>query len=762
MNSAKGAGRPTQPEQHRQSGLEASSSALRFHKSYIALIQINLRLAMRERSVLFFNYIFPLIFFFGFGQFMGTRSPAAMTRIVSMVLVIGILGSGLFGAGIRSVVERETGVLRRYKVAPITAAPILVASIITGWLLYLPSVVLIIALSHVVYKMPLPERLLPLFLLVTLGCFAFRAVGLIIASVANSVAESNVLVQILYMPMLFLSGATIPVSSMPTWAQITAQFLPASYLNTGIQHVMLHGGGLGASLGSMGALLTSAVIGVLVSVKIFRWEKEERIKGAAKAWVLGVFAPFLLLGGYEAYSRDHIVQSKQLDREIRRSMTRLIRGAQIIVGDGRVIRSGSVLIKGGRIEKIWDGPAPEAESLNADPVEAIGKTILPGLIDVHVHLGSPGGTLPKMDDYDVKASSQRALAAYLYSGVTAVQSVGDFTSQLLEVRKSQLSGNRLGAELFAAGPLFTTQGGHGTEIFKSAPEFLKTMAEQEFIRTPRNGAQAKEMVRALHEQGLNSIKAVLDAGVPGMLFQRMDVSILQALGEEARREHMPMLVHTGNSADVLDAVNTGASGVEHGSARDLIPDSTLALLRERGVRYDPTLSVLEAVSQAAERKPELLSRSLVEQVAPPGMIEATRKALESKPAAPWQEKIASLMRQRNFAAENLVRAWKAGVVLVTGTDAGNILLIHGPTVHRELQLWVAAGIPPAVAIQAATHNAANLLGAGARIGLIREGYEATMLLVDGNPLQDISATERLSIVFFRGERVDRQGLFEQK
>ncbi|MBK5291919.1 MAG: amidohydrolase family protein [Acidobacteriia bacterium] len=730
--------------------------------SYLALIQINLRLAMREKNVLFFNYIFPLIFLFGFGQFIGSRSPAAMTRIVSMVLVIGILGSGLFGAGIRTVVERETGVLRRYKVAPITPTPILVASIITGWLLYLPSAVLIIVLSNVVYKMPLPERLLPLFLLVTLGCFAFRAIGLIIASVANSVAESNVLVQVLYMPMLFMSGATIPISNMPVWAQITAQFLPAAYLNTGVQHVMLHAGGLGESLGSMGALLASAIIGTLVSVKIFRWEKEERIKGSAKAWVVGVFAPFLLLGGYEAYTRDHIAQSKQLDREIRRSLTRLIRGAHIIIGDGRVIRTGSILIRNGKIEKIWDGPAPEAESLRADAVEAAGKTILPGLIDVHVHLGAPGGSLTKMDGYDVKASSQRALAAYLYSGVTAVNSAGDFTTQLLEVRKDQLSGAKLGAELFAAGPLFTTQGGHGTEYFKNAPDFLKNMGEEEFIRTPQNAAQAKEMVHALREQGVNSIKAVLETGVAGMLFQRMDVSLLRAIGEQARKEGLPMLVHTGNGNDVLDAVSAGASGVEHGSARDLIADSTLTLLRERGVRYDPTLSVLEAARQVATRKPELLSRSMVEQVAPPGMIEATRKAFESPPPAGWREKAAALMGQRDFAAENLVRAWKAGVVLVTGSDAGNMLVIHGPTVHRELQLWVAAGIPQAVAIQAATHNAAKLLGAGGRVGLIKEGYEATLLLVDGNPLQDITSTERISSIFFKGERVDRQGLFDQK
>src|SRR5258708_16232189 len=107
-------------------------------KPYLALIRMNLRLAMREKAVLFFNYVFPLIFFFGFASAFGSQS-GMITQVVAMVLVIGLLGSGLFGAGIRAVVEREANILRRYKVAPISPAPILVASIVTGCALYMPA-----------------------------------------------------------------------------------------------------------------------------------------------------------------------------------------------------------------------------------------------------------------------------------------------------------------------------------------------------------------------------------------------------------------------------------------------------------------------------------------------------------------------------------------------------------------------------------------------------------------------------------------------
>ena len=93
--------------------------------------------------MLFFNYLFPLIFFFAFAEMMDAGGAAASPTVVTMVLAIGILGNGLWGAGMRAVQERETNILRRFKVTPISPRPILVASMVTGWLIYLPAVVLV-------------------------------------------------------------------------------------------------------------------------------------------------------------------------------------------------------------------------------------------------------------------------------------------------------------------------------------------------------------------------------------------------------------------------------------------------------------------------------------------------------------------------------------------------------------------------------------------------------------------------------------------
>jgi imidazolonepropionase-like amidohydrolase/ABC-type multidrug transport system permease subunit len=727
--------------------------------AYLAFIRLNLRLAFRERSVLFFNYVFPLIFFFAFGQFMGSGNAdaGAMLRVVPMVIVIGILGSGLFGAGIRAVAEREAGILRRYKVTPISPAPILVGSMVTGWLLYLPSAALVILLAHYAHGMPLPSRPLSLFLLISIACFSFRAIGLIVASVANSVAESNVLIQILYMPMLFLSGATVPVSSLPPSAQIVAQFLPASYLNTGVQHVMLRSQGIAANLESVAGLVATALIGTFIAMKLFRWEKEEKLPRRAKAWVLAVLAPFIAMGVYQSYSRNHIVEAKRLDREIRRNHTRLIRNALIFVGDGTVIPNGAVLIKDGRIAEVYRDTPPSAESLRADAVEAAGKTILPGLIDTHVHLGAPGGVPAGDKPFDWKDSMRRALESHLFCGVTAVRSVGDFSSAVLELRTESRTGAWLGAELFATGPLFTARGGHGTELFRSAPDFVREAADREFTRLPDSPDQARDMVRALKRDGVDGIKAVLDAGVPGMLFQRMDLGVLAAVGGEARAQGLPLAVHTGTAADIAAAVAAGARSIEHG-ARDAVPADVWATMAGGGVHLDPTLAVWEAVADMKARRADLLSRSLVQQVAPsPEFLKRTREMVER--GGSWADKW-EVDQGRHFA--NLAAAHKAGVPLVAGTDAGNPLVFHGPAIHRELQLWVQAGVPPSVALTAATANAARLLGIGHRAGLVKKGYDASLLIVDGNPLVDIAATERISSVIFQGERVDRQDLFEQR
>src|ERR1700730_7612136 len=147
-------------------------------KAFLAFLKIDLKLARRNRAVLFFNYLFPLIFFFAFGFAFG-RFGSGILLVVTMVTTIGILGTGFFGAGTRAVQEREENTLRRYKVTPITPVPLLCASIAMGVILYIPTVVLMLFLAYNFFGRSNPPKWFSLLAFVWLGVAAFRAFGLI-------------------------------------------------------------------------------------------------------------------------------------------------------------------------------------------------------------------------------------------------------------------------------------------------------------------------------------------------------------------------------------------------------------------------------------------------------------------------------------------------------------------------------------------------------------------------------------------------------
>jgi len=729
---------------------------------YLAYIRMTLRLTMREKSVLFFNYVFPLIFFFVFSIAFQAERGGVINMVFAMILVIGVLGNGLFGGGIRMVMERDQNILRRFKVAPISPAPILVASLAVGLVSYLPSVLLTFLIAKFYYGMATPEHWPSLVLFVVIAIVAFRAIGLIIASVANSMAESQILTQLLYFPMMFLSGATFPTTSFPSWLQTVTQFIPATHINTGVQGILIRKESFAENAGAAGALVLTAIVAIFICMKLFRWEKEEKLKNSAKLWVGAALLPFVAIGVYQASAKTNLERQKQIDRQLSRSRTRLIRDVRLVIGDGRVIERGSLLVREGRIAQIFEGTTPDAKALRADLVEGAGKTLLPGLIDAHVHLGAPGGFYENPQDYAKPKQGERALAAYLYSGVTAVRSTGDWLDQSLALRAKVEQLQFTGADLATCGPLFTVEGGHPTQLIKGYPAAMQAAGRGQFLRLPKSPEEARRMVRELKQAGVDCVKGVFEAGQPGYSFNRAAPELLTAMASEARQQGLPVAIHTGSAQDVADAIAAGAKSIEHGSMTEKIPDEVFSRMAQADVYYNPTLSVLEGVTGFAAGRTELLEFSLVQQAVPGNLLAATKKYMLSSASEPMRTGILLSRMELRIAEDNLRRAHAAGVRLVAGSDAGNPLVFHGPAVHREMQLWVAAGLPAGAALQAATGNAARLLGIAGRTGTLMVGKEATLLLVDGNPLADIAATERITLILLKGERINRPELLKQE
>ena len=479
--------------------------------------------------------------------------------------------------------------------------------------------------------------------------------------------------------------------------------------------------------------------------------------------VLVVLLPFVVLGIHEAYSRQQLTKNRILERDRERARTTLIQNGRIFVGNGQVIESGAILVKKGKIAKVYaTGSQPDPKSLGLEPLDAAGKTVLPGLIDMHVHLGGPGGFLDDWSQFDPNRSIERALEAYLYCGVTAVRSVGDQLDTMRRFRQKFGSGEKLGTELFFCGPLFSADGGHGTEYAKYLPPPMQAAFNAQFLRTPKNPDEARQQVDELAAQGVDAIKGVLEQGVTGYSFKRMDINVLRSVVEQAHAKGLPVAIHCGSAADVADAVALGADSIEHGSFIEEIPDATFAEMKARNIAYDPTLSVVEGLTNFARGDISLLKRSLVEQVTSKDLLTGTEHAASGENTRKMRNGLTHSPISLATGSHNLMKAWRAGVTLIAGSDAGNPLVMHGPTVQHELELWKAAGIPADVALRAATSNAAKALRVDNRIGMIEEGKEASLLIVDGNPLEDMHALTSISVVVMKGEWVARRQLFDQK
>src|SRR5208282_4193384 len=204
--------------------------------------------------------------------------------------------SGFFGLGLQSVMQRERGSLRRYRLAPIGPGSMVFSSLLANYLLELPTLAMLVFCARVFFHMPLPINPLTLLVLVTVGTFAFAGFGLTIASVANTMQEAQVYNNVVWFTLLFLSGVTVPLPLLPQWVQRFAAFLPATYLVSSFQAIMVGGQSLYDQRAALLALLVSGTFGMLFAWKLFRWEKEEKISTRAKLISLTFIVPFLVMG----------------------------------------------------------------------------------------------------------------------------------------------------------------------------------------------------------------------------------------------------------------------------------------------------------------------------------------------------------------------------------------------------------------------------------------------------------------------------------
>lgn len=258
---------------------------------------IRVRMALRSRTFLFFSLIMPLGFLFAYDFIFG-KKPELVGFLLGAVLGLTVMGS-FWGLSMQLVQYREQGILRRFRLAPVSAGTLLASSLLANYFLVIPTVVIEFLVSRWFFGMQHWGNLLAVFLLVSVGACTFSAFGLIVASVTNTQQETQVINNLIWMAFLFLSGATIPLFILPQWIQRLSLFLPATFLVTGLQEAMLRTAGWRVFAGDLIALAVGLVVAFEISRQLFRWEPEAKISGRAKVWMVAVMVPFLLLGVWE-------------------------------------------------------------------------------------------------------------------------------------------------------------------------------------------------------------------------------------------------------------------------------------------------------------------------------------------------------------------------------------------------------------------------------------------------------------------------------
>lgn len=378
------------------------------------------------------------------------------------------------------------------------------------------------------------------------------------------------------------------------------------------------------------------------------------------------------------------------------------------VFDGREFHDGvDVIIGNGRIEAVGRGLALAA---GLPRIEAAGQTLLPGLIDAHTH------------------SFGQAQSDALRFGVTTLLDM--FTPPMLlpEARQQRERRDQAGlADLYSAGVLATARGGHGTQFGIAIP-------------TVDGADQAEAWVDARIAEGSDFIKIVIE---PGRLFgisrPTLDEATVRALVRAAHARGLLALAHVSMEADAIMAVEAGVDGLVHLFADRPASPAFLELARERGIFVVPTTVVMAGASGQMDLAALLAGSDAAERLGP--------EQQASLQAGGWNmpNGVAILARSQ----ENLAALHAAGIPLLAGSDAPNPGTAHGFSVHVELEFLVEAGMSAAEALASATRLPAETFSLDGR-GCIAPGCRADLLLVDGDPREDIRSTRRIVAVWKNG------------
>jgi imidazolonepropionase-like amidohydrolase len=411
-------------------------------------------------------------------------------------------------------------------------------------------------------------------------------------------------------------------------------------------------------------------------------------------------------------------------------------GARVIVGDGSApIEDGVLVVQGGRITAV--GPRARVKApAGATHVGLAGKTVMPTLVNVHVHIGYEGYTSYGAQNYTPQNVLDHLQREAFY-GVGATQSVGSSpTDASIQFKKDQEAGKFALASRFFFMPGMAPPNGGPDAILIKGTSALHAVYE---ISTPE---EARAAVQSMAAKNLKSVKIWVDDR--NGTYPKMPPEVYDAVIDEAHKHGMMVNAHALTLADQKAVVRAGIDVLVHIVANEKLDDEYLALLREKKPYWTPVMGLGDR-SEVCDNDPfftETLPATTVadireKQCGPPG---------------------AGAAKREEVLANNFPKMIASGVRLVLGTDAGiTPRYSFGFADHHEIARYVQFGLTPAQAIVAAAQRPAELLGIR-DMGTLAAGKSADFMVLDANPLDDIHNTRKISAVYLNGKTLDRDAL----
>jgi len=418
-----------------------------------------------------------------------------------------------------------------------------------------------------------------------------------------------------------------------------------------------------------------------------------------------------------------------------RAETLVLKNFNLIDGTGGAMKPGSAMVvDNGRIA--WIGPAAKLKApAGAEVKDLAGKYVMPGMIDLHVHVGLVKDLKLDIDNYS-RELVQSELSQYAAYGVTTVQVMGTDKDLVFTLRGEQrASGRPKMARIYTAGQGLVFKGGYG-----GVPRLNEPVA------TPD---EARKAVDVQADKGVDLIKLWVDDELGTM--GKMPPEVSAAVIDQAHKRGLRAIAHIFYLDDAKRLVDQGVDGLAH-SVRDKPVDAALisAMKARHTVQIAETLAREEAVFEFGAPTPTL-NDPFFRQAASPASLEmmASPERQKQIASAPHFHDLPKFLEQ---AKANLKVLQKAGVPYGFGTDAGAAGRFPGYSEHEELSLMVESGLTPAQAIHAATGEAAQFLKAK-DLGTLEVGKWADAVVLDANPLADIKNSRTIRAVYVAGQSV---------